>query len=602
MNKQARMVDIQKIASNYIEAMLYMLKAQPLLTVSTLIATIISGIVPVTQIYLIAQIVQAAGEITIGGNAYANILQPLFMLALVMIGSHLLAMISQYLSRAVQVKIGSQVESDLIAVSAGLNLQDFENYQINDKLQRAAQDAGGGEITLLFDKTLSTLTEVVSLVSIFYLLVMWNPIVAIMILISPLPSAFATIYYGRVAYEIEYERAQSRRRLDYYKMLVSSDSSFKELKTFDLGGRFVNLCSDLIREFKVKDLNLAKRQTVTIGCLGLFSVVGTVISIALAVEAAVGVGDIGKLTAYLQSITTVFSSMLMLMSSTGLLIQMSLLIGDIFEVLKYPGNGESENTGELLDNPVITLSIKNLSFTYPNTNRPVLENVSLEFKKGELVAVVGENGSGKSTFLKLLSRLYPTPRGSIFVNGIDAQDISPNSYRRSFGVMFQDFVKYEMRVRDGVGMGDIERISDSERIFQALKQVGLERKVNGLVDGLDTILGRKFVDGVQFSGGEWQRLALARTIFRKDASILMLDEPTAAIDYRTEKLLGGELRELARDRIGIIITHRKEIVESVDRVVLFSKGRVVATGSHSELTATSSEYRKLMDSNLDHGV
>lgn len=240
------------------------------------------------------------------------------------------------------------------------------------------------------------------------------------------------------------------------------------------------------------------------------------------------------------------------------------------------------------------LVLENVTFQYPGSDRPALENISFRLEAGQTTALVGSNGSGKTTIVKLLTRLYDPTEGRITLDGVDLRDYDPDDLRRAFGVVLQDYMRYHLTVRENIGFGQIGEMANDNRIVAAAEKGQAKALIDGMEDGLDTVLGREFPEGIELSGGEWQRVAISRG-FMREADILILDEPTAALDARTEQALYAKFAEMVRGRTAVFISHRLSTVRVADQIVVIEGGRLVENGSHDVLMAADGRYAHLFN-------
>ncbi len=566
----------------------------PINVMGIILLTVVTAALPALQVQALAWAVQAVAD----GFAAADrataaqaVLLPAALLAGVMLAAHLLGVATQYLSQLMQLTLGAMVRERLMEVGTRLELEDYETATSYDKLQRASRESSGGGVQQLFDSVLEVVREVLTLVSVSVVIMGWNPWVALLVILSPIPAALGTMWFGAISYQIEYERAPGRRLLSYLQYLTTTDHSFKEVRLFGLAPHLIRRYRGLMREFLAVDRSIATRQAWVLGGLGLVTVAGAGGAITAALFVALDNGRIGELAGYLQALTTINASMLAVLAAAGGLFELSLFLGNLFAVFRMP---REKAPGGLPFPSVLERGIefRNVSFTYPGTTRQVLHDVTFRIPARTCVAFVGRNGSGKTSVVKLLTRLYEPTSGHILLEGVPIQDYDLDEYRANIGVIFQDFIRYEMSVRDNIGFGRPEALDEIDAIAAAATAAGIHDEIGGMEHGYDTTLGRHFVAGRQLSGGQWQRMALARAFVRR-APIVVLDEPTAAIDAESEREIFERFRAQTREACTFLIAHRFSTVRIADQVVVIDAGRIVEQGTHAELVASGGHYAHL---------
>ncbi|PEE35600.1 ABC transporter ATP-binding protein [Bacillus pseudomycoides] len=496
-----------------------------------------------------------------------------------------------YYEAIYKVKLSYSVNVLLMEKSSTLTLADFENDVIYDQLQRAQREVDYRPYQI-FNQILSIINSFVTLVSTATILIVWKWWVVIVLLIVPIFSSISFLKLGRKEFDIEWERAPLNRKLWYLSYLLTKDVTFKEIKLNNLGAHIIKEYSGIYKDFFQIDKSIEKRRlkiTFIFDFINLI-VVGILIFIIL-LSTFIKEIMIGTMVSYIQALFATQKASQSLLHQIFSLYESNLYIEQLFSYLEVKENEDSKNPVNKLRD-IESIEFKNVSFRYPNSETYVLKNISLTFKKGDVVAIIGKNGSGKSTLVKVLTRLYHDYEGEILINSQPMDSYSIESVREQIGVVFQDFVKYELPVRDNISYGNIGYIKDDEKINNAAMQSGIHEVIESLPNKLDTQLGKWFSEGHQLSGGQWQKIAISRAII-KNASMYILDEPSSALDPEAEKDVFNRFKELVRNRIGIFISHRNSSVQFADKIIVMENGEIKEFGNHEMLIEQNGIYAKL---------
>jgi len=497
---------------------------------------------------------------------------------------------SGYIENVIQMKSGITLKMSLLEKVKELSLKDFENTETYNLIQRA-MGTSIGNIFSFFKSFVYIFQSLINLIMFSMILLSWHWWLLPIIIIVPVISTLVTAYFGKKQFLIQKERAGEGRRQWYYEFLLTNDIAFKEIKTFNLGDHFRSKYKFLSLKFLKQDRQLLKQRTVVQSVLLIVEqLIMAALFVFIILQAFVGQILLGDLIAYTRGISNIKSS------AQGLLSQISAIYQNILTIsLYFDFMDMKSETKENIDNqssPTIPfIEIKNLSYKYKNKDNCALHDINLRIERGSLVAFIGENGSGKTTLVKILSALYNDYNGDIFFGGQNLRDINTEEVRKKIGLLFQDFVKYELSAKENVAFGQLEKMDNSHAISQALLETGMREKI---VD-LDSQLGFWFDNGMQLSGGEWLMVALSRAFIR-DAELYLLDEPNSALDSVSERQVLESFKELTKDKIGIIVSHRIASIKNiVDQIVVFDNGSIQACGTHDELLKTSEAYRRLYE-------
>jgi ATP-binding cassette subfamily B protein len=432
------------------------------------------------------------------------------------------------------------------------------------------------------------------------LLVKFSGWVVLALVVATVPAALAEARYSKVTYRLRNWRSPDFRRLTYLEYVLANDEHAKEVKLFNLGPLLLGRYKSLAETFYREDRALAvKRAWVThaLSLLGTAAFYGSYAAMALA--AAARTITLGNMTLYVVAFRQGQQSFQAVLGALGSIYEHNLYMSNLFGFLSIdvsPKQTSTAGTSPPLAEPgTVTrgLELRDVGFRYPGTDRWALRHVSLTIREGESLALVGENGAGKTTLIKLITRLYEPSEGSIVLDGRRLSTWDKDALLRRFGVLFQDFAQYQFKLRDNVALGSVDHLEDEPRIVRAVDRGGAAELVAALPGGLEAPLGRWFKDGTDLSGGQWQKVALARAFMREEADILVLDEPTAALDAEAEHAVFERFHELARDRTTIVISHRFPTVRMAERIVVLEKGSVVEEGTHAELVGKGGKYARM---------
>jgi len=584
-------------------------RSSPLGTIGLGVLTVLSAILPLGVAYVGKRIVDAvvAHDGTSGWHWVA--------VELVLVGTLAAAMQGLALvRRLVGARLGLDINLIILEKATQLELRHFEDSEYYDSLTKARREASARPLSVI-TRTFQILQSVISLLGYAALLLRFSGWAVGALLLASVPATVAEMRFSHHAFRLRDWRSPESRKLLYFELLLSNDEYAKEVKLFTLGplllGRYRELGELLFRE----DSGLAVRSAKWAYGLSLLATVTFYACYAkMALSAVQGTLSLGDMTLGMVAFRQGQQAFQSLLGAFSGMVEDNLYMSNLFGYLtplepprsslpvpvpalplSAPGatNGTSTGASTGTGRGEAGIRFEDVGFRYPGREDWALRNVDLFIPAGQSLALVGQNGAGKTTFIKLLTRLYEPTEGRIWLDGRDLRDWDESELRRRIGVVFQDFAQYQMTARENVALGSVDDLENVEQVRRAVQKAGAEEVVGELKEGLETRLGRWFRDGVELSGGQWQKISLARAYMREGADILVLDEPTAALDAVAEHAVFQRFRELTRGKTTILISHRFPTVRMADRILVIEQGRVVEQGTHASLVEQNGRYARL---------
>ena len=555
------------------------------------IISVLRSILPLLLIWMIKGVIDVITKAASAGTGdnIVNILWPVIAVVIVWFLDEASMDLGNYIRKKQSVNLEEYMYGLLHEKAIRLDLIYFERPDYFDCLARATREAPWRPNSIL-NNLISMLRGFLSLVLMAGVLAFLHWTIAILLLAVNIPAIWLRLHYAGILYNFQKEQTPEARKTAYFNWLLTGDRPSRELRLFGLGEYFISLFKKSFRKTKDEEIRIVRKRTQIELVSDIVKAAAVLITLLfISRETINGALTLGQMALFLLAFRQGMVAIKDLLGSLAGLYEDSLFIADTFEFLNLKENITALPPVADVRDLTRSISAENISFTYPGNNEKAIENFSFEIRKGEIIALVGPNGAGKSTLVRLLSRLYDPDSGSVKFDGNDVKHIEPGRYRKLFSVVFQDFMLYNLNAGENIRLGNIDEKNAGEKVIASASAAGIHNLIKDLPGGYSAVIGNLFDDSRELSWGEWQKIALARALYR-DAPVIILDEPSSALDADTEYEIFSRFREIVRGRTAVLISHRFTNVSLADRIIVLNKGSIAETGTHDELMNRKGMY------------
>jgi ATP-binding cassette subfamily B protein len=569
-------------------------RSAPGWAVANVLISVLRSILPLLLIWLIKGLIDGitAAATTKPGASIEGFLWYIIAIVIIWFTDEVVSDFGNLVRKKQSMKLEAYMYGLLHSKATKLDLINFEHPEYFDLLSRASREAPWRPNSIL-NNIVSFFRGLLSLLLMAGLLTTLHWSMALILIAVNIPGIWLRLHYADVLYNFNRSQTPEARKAAYFNWLLTGDRPSREIRLFGLGNYFISLFNQAFLKTKEEEIKIIRKRTQIELFSNLFKA-GAVLLILLYItrEAVAGSLTLGQMAMFLLAFRQGMVYIKDLFGSLAGLYEDALFIGDTFEFLSLKETVYAQSPAVSPSDLKDRITAENLTFTYPGNSARTIDNISFEIKKGEIIALVGPNGAGKSTLIRLLCRLYDPDSGSVIYDGSNIKNMDPEEYRKKFSVVFQDFMLYNMEAGENIRLGNIDAGNQEEKIISSAAGAGIHNLIKDLPDGYSTLIGNLFDGSRELSWGEWQKIALARALFR-EAPVLILDEPSSMLDADAEYDIFCRFREIVRDRTAILISHRFTNVSLADRIFVLDKGSIVETGNHAELMEKKGMYHSM---------
>ena len=585
-------------ATRFVPALRLVWQSSPGWTIARIVLVVVQGIIPLILIYTSKLIIDTVTEglaLADKTEAFRQLI-PFFIIAIVATLINSLGnSLTELVSTAHSQKVTDFMQGIIHSKSLEADLEYYENAQYYNALQRAQQEAPYRPPQIL-NRLAQVGQNAISLVAMIGLLLSLHWGIIGVLLVAAIPTVLVRMKYSRVMYHWQRKRTEMERQSMYLGWMITNDQYAKEIRLFNIGSLFSQWYLKLRQKlYQERVAIVTKRSLAYFLAQAVSGILVFAVFVFITYQTIQGVLKLGDLVLYYQALQRGQNNLKLFLTNISGLYEDNLFLANLYEFLDLKPNLVDVEHPKNFPLPLQKkIAFENVSFQYSNSNRQALQNINLTIKPGETIALVGENGSGKTTLIKLLCRLYDPTSGKITVDGIDLRLLKIDDLRRQISVIFQDYAKYHFTAEENIRLGNIEIPEKDSKIIAAARRSGADEVINGLPKKYNTILGKLFEQGEELSIGQWQKVALARA-FLRESQVIVLDEPTSAMDPKAEYEVFKKFRELIKEQAAILITHRLSTVRMADRIYVMDRGSIVESGTHEELIGLKGAYAHLFE-------
>jgi ATP-binding cassette subfamily B protein len=584
-----------KALKNFRPLGLLVWEAAPRVVVAELLIRAVAGLLPLAMLWVTKYIIDSITNYTKHSAALPGYFWWLVVLefALACVGT-ILARATDFCDTVLADRYARYISTKIMEHGAKLDLTSYEDPVFYDKMERARVQ--GTDRIVMIQATGRLIQQFITTLSLAVGIIEFSPLLCLGLIVCVVPAFMGETHFAFLGYSLNFQQTPAKREMEYLRILGGSKESAKELKLFGLGPFFVQRYSKISDALHNQNVSLAKRKLLIGALLTLLGTLGYYGTYAYVIyETILGALTIGTLVFLAGAISGASTNIQQLFSTFSSIADQALFMADLLEFFEMKPKVVSKPNGLRVPQPITRgFEFRDVSFSYPGNSRLVLNNINFCLRPSERIALVGENGQGKTTIVKLLTRLYDVTSGQILLDGVDIREYDLEDLWSEVGVIFQDFMRYEMTAARNIGLGRVEHCDDLTRIQLAARKSFAEQVIRRLPKGFQQTLGVRFEGGVELSGGEWQRIALARAYLR-DAQVLILDEPTAALDARSEHDLFQRFADLTTQKMSVLISHRFSTVRMADRILVLENGKIAEQGPHDELVKFGGRYAEMFE-------